>query len=86
MPAASSLIPDNILRFLQLRCEPASTSDIAKGLQLKKSDTRPLHKMLATLKERRAIEELPGGRYRLAGRNLSANNRQPPAATNSKAA
>jgi ribonuclease R len=56
------------LRFLQLRSDPASTNDIARGLRLKKSDTRPLHKMLAKLKRRRAIEEIPGGRYRLAGR------------------
>jgi ribonuclease R len=42
--------------------------DISRGLQLKKSDARPLHKMLAKLENRRAIEELPGGRYRLAGR------------------
>ena len=68
MPSTSTLSPDNILRFLQLRSDPASTNDIARGLRLKKSDTRPLHKMLAKLKRRRAIEEIPGGRYRLAGR------------------
>jgi len=56
------------LRFLQLRGGPASTGEIAKGLQLRKVDTRPLHKMLSKLKKRRAIEELPGGRYRLPGR------------------
>src|SRR5579864_2449256 len=68
MPNTSSLSPDNILRFLQLRDGPASTNEIAKGLQLRKSDTRPLHKMLSKLKRRRAIEELPGGRYRLLER------------------
>jgi ribonuclease R len=56
------------LRFLQIRSEPASTSEIAQGLHLKKADTRPLFKMLAKLKKRQAIEELPGGRYRLPGR------------------
>jgi len=68
MPSTSSLSPDNILRFLQLRSDPASTNDIARGLHLKKSDQRPLHKMLAKLKKRHVIEELPGGRYRLPGR------------------
>src|SRR5499427_6127136 len=68
MPSTSSLSSDNILRFLQLRGGPASTGEIAKGLQLRKVDTRPLHKMLSKLKKRRAIEELPGGRYRLPGR------------------
>src|SRR5207244_617206 len=33
-----------------------------------KSDNRPLFKMLSKLKKRRAIEELPGGRYRLPTR------------------
>jgi ribonuclease R len=68
MPSTSNLSPDNILRFLQLRSDPASTNDIARGLHLKKSDERPLFKMLAKLKKRHAIEELPGGRYRLPGR------------------
>ena len=56
------------MRFLQVRSEPASTSEITQGLHLKKSDTRPLFKMLVKLKKRGAIEELPGGRYRLPGR------------------
>jgi ribonuclease R len=68
MPRPSHLSPDNILRFLQIRSEPASSSEIAQGLHLKKVDTRPLFKMLAKLKKRQAIEELPGGRYRLPGR------------------
>jgi ribonuclease R len=68
MPRPSHLSPDNILRFLQVRSEPASTAEIARGLNLKKSDNRPLFKMLSKLKKRRAIEELPGGRYRLGGR------------------
>src|SRR5437879_3810032 len=51
--------------FLQVISEPASASESVEGLQLKKTDNRPLHKMLSNLKKRRAIEELPGGRYRL---------------------
>jgi ribonuclease R len=35
---------------------------------LKKADTRPLFKMLSKLKKRHALEELPGGRYRLPSR------------------
>src|SRR5215831_13157574 len=76
MPSTLSLSPDNILRFLQLKGAPASTNEIAKGLQLKKADTRPLHKMLAKLKKRRAIEELPGGRYRLHGRKSERESRE----------
>ena len=76
MTSASNLNPDNILRFLQLRSDPASTTDIARGLHLKKSDQRPLYKMLARLKKRRAIEELPGGRYRLPGRKSHREPRE----------
>src|SRR5260370_1062249 len=68
MPRPSHLSPDNILRCLQVKNGPASAAEIAQGLQLKKSDNRPLFKMLSKLKKRRAIEELPGGRYRLPGR------------------
>src|SRR6266478_1017889 len=68
MPRPSQLSPDNILRFLQVRSAPVSASDIAQGLHLRKSDNRPLFKMLSKLKKRRAIEELPGGRYRLPSR------------------
>jgi ribonuclease R len=67
MPLPSHLSPDNILRFLQIRSQPASVSEISQGLHLKKADTRPLFKMLSKLKKRHAIEELPGGRYQLPG-------------------
>jgi ribonuclease R len=56
------------LRFLQVRATPAATNEIASGLHLGKSDRRHLFKMLSKLKKRRAIEELPGGRYRLLAR------------------
>src|ERR1700724_1924014 len=68
MPRPTHLSSDNILRFLQVRRDPASTDEIAAGLHMRRTDRHALHKMLGTLKKRRAIEELPGGRYRLAGR------------------
>jgi ribonuclease R len=69
MPRPSHVNPDNILRFLQVIHNPASTDDIAHALHVKKSDRRPLYKMLAKLKKRGSIEELSGNRYQLAGRN-----------------
>lgn len=80
MPRPSHLSPDNILRFLQVRSEPASTREISEGLHLKKADNRPLFKMLSKLKKRRAIEELPGGRYRLPSRKSEreAPGQEPP--------
>jgi ribonuclease R len=68
MPRLSQLSPDNILRFLQVRSAPASTDEIAAALHMSKADRHALYKMLSKLKKRRAIEELPGGRYRLASR------------------
>src|SRR5258708_1530053 len=68
MPRLSQLSPDNILRFLQVRSAPASADEIAAALHMSKADRHALYKMLSKLKKRRAIEELPGGRYRLASR------------------
>jgi ribonuclease R len=68
MTRTSQINPDNIVRFLQVRREPASTEEIAAALHMRKADRRPLYKMLERLKHRRAIEEVPGGKYRLAGR------------------
>src|SRR5260221_8878707 len=68
MPRLSKLSPDNILRFLQVRSAPASADEIAAALHMSKADRHALYKMLSKLKKRRAIEELPGGRYRLASR------------------
>src|SRR5882762_1353377 len=68
MPRPSQLSPDNILRFLQVRSAPASADEIAGALHMRKTERRALYKMLSQLTKRRAVEELPGGRYRLAGR------------------
>jgi ribonuclease R len=93
MASTSSLSTDNILRFLQLRNGSASASEIAKGLGVKHSDTRPFYKLLEKLKKRRAIEALPGERYRLPGRKPDQSpggSRQPaknsPAETRSETA
>ena len=67
MARPSHLSPDNILRFLQVRTDPASADDISRGLHLKRSDRNSLFKMLGKLKKRGAIREFPGGRYHLAG-------------------
>jgi ribonuclease R len=83
MPRPSHLSPDNILRFLQIRSQPASASEISQGLHLKKADNRPLFKMLAKLKKRHAIEELPGGRYRLPSRKQDRATSSQPARSGS---
>ena len=67
MQHPASLSPDNILRFLQVTKNGAHLEAIQRGLQLKRSDRRPLVRMLVKLKKRKAIDELPGGRFVLAG-------------------
>jgi len=68
MARTSNLSPENLLRFLQVKSEPVSANEIARALHLGKSDRSPLFKTLNKLKKRNAIDELPGGRYRIAKR------------------
>lgn len=81
MPRQSHLSPDNILRFLQFTAGPASANEIAEALHIRKHERTPLYRMLSKLKKRGAIDELPGGRYRLHGRGPKEPNssRQPTA-------
>src|SRR5499425_2120813 len=65
MPRNSSLSPDNILRFLQVRQESASAEDIGRGLHLPKNERKALLKMLSKLKEGNFIVEIAQGKYRL---------------------
>jgi ribonuclease R len=75
MNRTTSLSVDNILRFLQLRGNPASLSEIERALHLRKSDHRPLIKMLAKLKKKQAIHELAGGRFALVSRRENRSER-----------
>src|SRR6266550_1118174 len=68
MSRAASLSIDNILRFLQLKPEGATLSDIQRGLKLRKSEQRALVKIVANLKKRKAIVELTDGRLVLSKR------------------
>src|SRR5258708_9209883 len=68
MNRGSPLSVDNILRFLELRADPASLSELQQGLKLRKSEHRPLLNMLGKLKKRKAIVELTDGRLVLSSR------------------
>src|SRR5258708_14351297 len=68
MNRGSPLSVDNILRFLELRGDPASLSELQHGLKLRKSEQRPLLNMLDKLKKRKAIVELTDGRLVLSSR------------------
>ena len=76
MPRPSHLNPDDILRFLQVNADPASAGEISRALHLRKPDQRSLFKMLGKLKKRGAIDEVPGGRYRLGDRKAGHSSRR----------
>src|SRR5713226_8831152 len=60
-------IPD-VMAHLAGAKSPASVRSIAEALELRHAARRALKKVLAKLKRKGEIEELPGGRYQLAGR------------------
>ncbi len=68
MARSSNLSPENLLRFLQVKSNPVSAEEIARALHIPKNERRPLFKVINKLKKRNAIEEVPGGRYRLTKR------------------
>src|ERR1044071_5030432 len=72
MSRPATLSRDNLLRFLHLRKTPAALAEIEKGLGLRKQERRPLVRMLANLKDRKKIKELPGGRYELVEKRDAA--------------
>ena len=69
MSRNSSLSPDNILRFLQVRPDSVSAVEISQGLHLPKNERKPLFKMLSKLKKRNLILEVAPGKYRLKSKN-----------------
>jgi ribonuclease R len=68
MAQPNSLSPDNILRLLQVTSGGVSIDAILARLHLRKSDRRPLIKMLAKLKKRKLVAETVPGRFSLASR------------------
>src|SRR3982074_1248130 len=77
MARPAQLSSDNLLRFLQVRRDPATTEDILAGLHVRRADRHALYKMLGQLKRRGLVGEAlgggsrakgPGGRYRRKGR------------------
>jgi len=71
MSRSSSLSPDNILRFLQVRQESVSAVEISQGLYLPKNERKHLFKMLSKLKKRNLIVEVAPGRYQLKSKKAA---------------
>jgi ribonuclease R len=72
MPRPAPLSTDNILRFLQVRNDPASIEEISRALQVKKSKRHVLQQMLARLKKRSLVEELSHSRFLLRRKERDA--------------
>src|SRR6516164_7132636 len=71
MPRSSSLSPDNILRFLQVRQHSVSTAELAGGLNLPENERKALFKTLSKLKKRGLIVEVAAGKYRLKAKKAA---------------
>jgi ribonuclease R len=72
MNRPNSLSVDNLLRFLQLNREGATLPELQRGLKLRKTDQRPLSRILSNLKKRKAIIELSDGRFVLSSERSGA--------------
>src|ERR1700757_5066350 len=76
MSQSSSLSPDNILRFLQVRQNSASADEIGLGLHLPKNERKALFKMLSKLKKRNLLVEVAPGKYRLKSKKEAPSEGQ----------
>ncbi len=72
MARSSTLNPDNILRFLQVTENSATTEEIGRALHVSKSDRKALFRMLSKLKKRNLIAEVAPGKYRLKSKREPA--------------
>lgn len=76
MSRSSTLNPDNILRFLQVTADGASTEEIGRALHVPKSDRKTLFRMLSKLKKRNLIVEVAPGKYRLKSKREPTPQKQ----------
>jgi ribonuclease R len=65
---------EDVLHFLGSAPGPSSVREIATGLSLRHAGRRALSSLLSRLKRQRLVDELRGGRYRLAGANAESRD------------
>ncbi len=75
-PHPAEVSREQVIAYLTTLAHPASVREIAHGLELKHRGRRFLPRIIQQLKRRGEVEEMPGGRYRLAGSKVTG----PPAA------
>src|SRR6267154_2435533 len=76
MSRSTSLSPDNILRFLQVRQDSVSAMEISQGLHLAKTERKALFKMLSKLRKLNLIVEVAPGKYRLKAKKTEPEERK----------
>ncbi|HXN25458.1 MAG TPA: RNB domain-containing ribonuclease [Candidatus Dormibacteraeota bacterium] len=67
MPQHKEISANDVIAHLAQSKAPTSVREIAEALELRHPARRTLNKIVSQLKRRGEIEELRGGRYRLAG-------------------
>ncbi len=67
MPRPELLTDDEVLNYLSQQTRAASLREMASVLKLRHAGRRALAKTVSKLKRRGLVEEVRGGRYRLAG-------------------
>jgi ribonuclease R len=72
-PEAQEVTAAEVLAYLAATPQPASIRRIAHGMELRHRGRRFLPRVIQQLKRRGEIEEIHGGRYRLAGQKNAAN-------------
>jgi ribonuclease R len=72
MPRREELTDHDLLAHLSRAREPASLREIARALDLRHNARRDLHKIIGRLKRRGEVEEVRGGRFRLAGKKVTS--------------
>jgi ribonuclease R len=78
----AEVTPEQVIAHLATLSQPASIRQIAHGMDLKHRGRRYLPRVIQQLKRRGEIEEIHGGRYRLAGaKHAQGKSAVRPAAT-----
>ncbi|HLH06249.1 MAG TPA: RNB domain-containing ribonuclease [Terriglobales bacterium] len=72
-----ALSEDDVLDFLGRASGPASVREIASSLSLRHAGRRALGSILSRLKRQRLVEEVRGGRYRLARKTSELRHAEP---------
>ncbi len=86
MPRREELSDQEVLAHLGRAREPASLREIASALDLRHHARRELRKIMSNLKRRGEVEEVRSGRFRLAGKKITAPPKPPHAPIPARAA